>query len=184
MRQLTVVCIVALLLWGRTAHAQAFQAHAAVAISGQTWSYTLFNDEPSGSPNYGANFALSVSAPFTVTGTPTGWNYTTNNLTYVSWYNADLDYPYPHDIAPGASLGGFSIQSSATSGAQDFYEIRAWDHTADALGPFSGPATVLVPSTAPVPETTTLRAAFILLGLGSLAIRNQKRTRHSEQSGA
>ena len=158
------VLLVTLIL-GQAAQAQTLSAHAEVAISGQVYSYTVFNDEALGSPNYSGGFYLSVNAPFTVTGSPNGWNYVTDGTSYVNWNNTDTALPYPHDIAPGTSLSGFTIEASVLSlSSPGGYQLYSWDHVADAPGPNSNPATILAPGAAPVPESST----FVSLGVGLL----------------
>lgn len=130
-------------------------ANVAVTPGPPIWSYTLFNDEPSSSPEFITSFSLTVNAPITVTGTPAGWDVSTDGDTFVSWFNTDPALPYPHDIAPGASLSGFSISSTTASSQLLSYGLSAWDHTLDQLGP-SAVSTISAPSVAAtVPETAS-----------------------------
>jgi hypothetical protein len=119
------------------------------------------NDEPTGSANYIAAFSLTVNAPITVTGTPSGWTDNTDNLTFVFWFNTDPALPYPHDVAPGSSLGGFTIASIGSVSTLLTAGIVSWDHSLDAPGPLSPPLSVAAPATPAVPEPSSF--ALILL---------------------
>jgi hypothetical protein len=134
--------------------AQALLSHATVDITGQTYSYTLFNDEALGSSSFLTSFTLAADSPFTVTNVPNGWTYDTDNATYIYWHNADSALPYLHDVAPGTSLSGFTITSTATSDPeQNFLEITSWNHTTDMFGPtFRSEILTPGPAGASVPE--------------------------------
>ncbi len=127
------------------------------------WSYTVFDDEPSGSPNYVTSFNVLLDAAIVVTGTPQGWDVITDDLSYVFWYSADLALPYPDDIAPGNFLDGFSIASTAVVSILSDGTVAAWDHIADAPGP-STDLSVLAPS-AETPEPSSFSLLLIFLGL-------------------
>jgi len=86
-------------------------------------------------------------------------------VNYVSWQNTDPALPYPHDIAPGTSLSGFSFSTSASGSAQSTISINSIDHSVDNLGP-SYLGNVLAPAAAPVPESST----FVSLGVGLLVL--------------
>src|SRR5579872_1208244 len=139
-----ILMLCTVILCSRGASAQRLSAHVDVTIGTSTWDYMLVNDEPAGSPNFIAAFALAVDAPIVVTGTPVGWNFQTDNTSFVLWLNADSALPYPHDVAPGASLSGFEIQSTSNSSQESPYGISSWDHTADMPGPATS-GTVLAP---------------------------------------
>jgi hypothetical protein len=120
------------------------------------WSYTLFNDEPLASSNYIFAFSLTINAPVVVTGVPDGWTVDTDNVSFVFWFNTDLALPYPHDIAPGSSLGGFSISSPGAVPGLSSAAIAGWDHLLDAPGPLSSDILVSSPSSpTPVPEPSS-----------------------------
>ena len=121
------------------------KARASVAAASGVWSYTLFNDEAPGSQQFINAFSLDIVAPVNVTGTPTGWQMVTDNASFVLWFAADQQPPYPHHIVPGASLGGFAIQSSRSSSEATGFSITAWDHQNDEAGLVSLDA-VLSPS--------------------------------------
>lgn len=75
----------------------------------QLYFLTVANDESSDSQSSINTVNLQINAPFTVVGTPPGWQVHTNNTTFVLWFSMD---PANH-IAPGESLAGFKIQSSS-----------------------------------------------------------------------
>lgn len=110
------------------------KARAVVAVASGVWSYTLFNDESPGSQQFVNAFALDIVAPVTITGTPVGWEVITDNASFVLWFAADQALPYPHHIAPGASLGGFAIQSSRINSEATGFSITAWEHQNDEAG--------------------------------------------------
>src|SRR4051794_26696436 len=60
-------------------------SHVETTTASGLWNYTLFNDEPLTSPNFVTGFQINVSAPVTVTGTPTGWDFDTDGSTFVLW---------------------------------------------------------------------------------------------------
>lgn len=140
-------------------------ANVAATAGPPLWSYTVFNNEQANSPNFISSFSLTVNAPITVTSTPTGWDASTDNATFVFWFNTDLALPYSHDIAPGASLAGFSLSSTTTSSQLLSYGLSGWDHSADQPGPTTA-GSVLAPSAAAVPEPATVP----LVGLSVLSL--------------
>ena len=71
----------------------------------------LVQRRTSGGPLFINAISLDMAAPFTVTQTPPGWAVDTDNASYVLWYAADVQLPYPNHIAPGALLTPFQIQS-------------------------------------------------------------------------
>lgn len=149
---------------GITAQAQTLQSHVDVSAAAPVWSYSLTNDEPAGSNNFLRLFTLDLEAPVTVTGSPQGWAFDTDGLTYVFWFNTDLALPYPNDIAPGATLSGFTLESTALVSSQKNYSLLSWDHSADTSGPLAF-GTTLVPGFATVPEPGSLA----LMGAGAFS---------------
>ena len=110
-----------------------------------TWTYTVSNDEPVGSPRFVNAISLDMVAPFNVTDTPAGWAVQTDNFSYVLWYAADQALPYPHHIAPGAFLGRFQIQSARRNSESKPFSITSWNHQTNqadltALGTILAPA--------------------------------------------
>lgn len=126
------------------------------------WSYTVFNDEMPGSPQYIAQFFVLVGAPITVTGTADGWIVTTDYLSYVEWTSADATPPYPHDIAPGSSLGGFQISSPGALSTASIGSAQAWDHALDVAGATSDALLVDAPVTVPEPGPAFLAPLLLL----------------------
>ena len=162
------------------AHAQ-LSSHVDVTVGASVWTYTLLNDEPAPSNNFITNYFLAVDAPVTVLSSPTGWDYQTDNSSYVFWFNTDPALPYPHDIAPGSSLNGFSIGSKAVTSASLEYNISSWDHTLDVPGSVAS-GTVLAPSTpAAVPEPSTL-TTFSIGALSLLLFAVRRRSKRTGQS--
>ena len=159
----------------RPASAQELLSHVEAAQTGTDFVYTLFNDEVVGSSNYIALFQILVNAPITVTGTPNGWSFDTDGSTFVSWFNTDTELPYPNDIAPTSSLGGFQISSTTDTSELQPYSVLSWDHTADSSGP-SVTGGVIAPSAslAAAPEPCTA-ALLLLSGAGLPIIRRRKR---------
>jgi hypothetical protein len=100
----------------------------------RTWSYRLFNDEPSDSPQFITSFVLEVAAPVTVTGTPEGWTVVTDGESNVLWYCVEQQPPYSNDIAPGTSLAGFQIQTSEHKSKHAPFGLAAWNHNANHAG--------------------------------------------------
>lgn len=129
------------------------------------WSYTVFNDEQPGSPNYIAAFVLTVDGPISVTGTPDGWAVSTDNVSAVLWYNPDAALPYPHDIAPQSSLGGFVITSPGAFSASLLADALFWDHSTNEVAGFSDDLFIASPTVVPEAGTTALMVAplFLLL---------------------
>lgn len=121
------------------------KARAAVAVGSGSWTYTLFNDEPAGSQQFIHTFALEVVSPVLVTGMPAGWQVLTDNNSYVLWYPGGEVLPNPLDIAPGASLGGFVIQSAKGSSESVGYSIGAWNHETNEAG-LTALSAILVPT--------------------------------------
>ena len=110
------------------------QANVILTQNGTSFAYTLFNDENMGSSLYVNNFYLRVNAPFAVVSHPQGWNYLTDNYTYVDWYCADSSEPYQNQLAPGASLSGFVLQSQVDSTQQFNCVIGSWDLSVTNVG--------------------------------------------------
>jgi hypothetical protein len=110
------------------------KAQIDVKESSGVWSYTLLNDESGDSPNFINAFSLDIVAPVSVSGTPVGWQLKTDGASYVLWYAEDTQPPYPHQVAPGASLVGFSIQSEKKRSEPTGFAITAWNHQTNKAG--------------------------------------------------
>lgn len=105
-----------------------------VIQSGSVFNYVLRNNEPTNSKQSINTFNLTVSAPITVTNSPPGWDFITDNRTYVDWFNTDSELPLLHDIAPGSSLSGFTIESAIETTDTLPYGLTFWDHGNNAPG--------------------------------------------------
>jgi hypothetical protein len=147
--------------------------HVELNQTGPVFSYTVFNDEPLGSPNFVSIWHLDLNAPIAITNTPAGWDYFTDNATFVDWFSTDLALPYPHDIAPGSFLDGFVIESAFATSELHFYTVGSWDHVNDSGGPgfqdlIFAPA--IGPTSSVVPEPSTMflgiLGTFVLGGYG------------------
>lgn len=169
LRRISALVILCLLLGAQRTQAQ-LTAHAEVNQTGAIFAYTLFNDELVGSPNFLSLFHLDVNAPITVTSTPTGWDFVTDNSTYVDWFNTDTQLPYPNDVAPGSSLSGFTIESTVSTSESLFYTVNSWDHGNDTPGPATqsliGVPSVVAAADPTIPEPSTLT----LLGAGTVTL--------------
>lgn len=132
--------------------AVAFQFQVNLVQEGGLFSYNIENLETIDSNWFVSSFTILIGAPATVTGIPEGWQVDTDGISYVSWWNTDEELPYPHDIAPGASLSGFEINSAATTAEENIATLTTWDHALDSEGP-SGQQPVIVPYVVPEPAT-------------------------------
>ena len=178
----SLICpLVLLMIWSQPLLAQNFASHADVIVSASTWTYTLHNDETLGSPNYITSFSLSFNAPITVVSAPVGWDATTDNASYVFWFNTDQSLPYPNDVGPGNALSGFVIGSTTTISETLGYSVLAWDHSQDAPGP-SALGGILAPSTpAAVPEPSTV-TTFSIGALSLLLFAVRRRVKSTGRS--
>jgi len=109
------------------------------------WSYTLRNDETSGSPRYLNTVSVDMGAPFSVIGSPVGWAADTDGFSYVLWYSTDVSMPYPNHVAPGAALSGFRIQSGRNTSEGRGFVITSWNHSSNQAD-LTAPGSVLTPS--------------------------------------
>lgn len=173
--------LICLIFSGNAAFAQLL-THVDGVQNGTLFTYTVFNDEPAGSTLFITTFSLSPNAPFTVISSPAGWDYQTDNISQIDWYNTDPVLPYPHDIAPGSSVS-FVIQSNTTATELLGDGVTSWDHGSDSGGP-SYQGNVIVPSTtgiSSVPESSSppFLGAMTLSSVGLLfgAWRRSHRTK-------
>lgn len=168
---LTACSALALSLLGGNAYCQSLAAHIDASQIGNNWSYTLTNNEAASSPYFLSDFNLSVGAPFEDVTAPVGWSYTTDNSSYIYWFNTDAQLPYPHDVAPGAHLDGFSFTSSVAGSQLSSYGLSSWDHSQDAPGT-TAVGMILTPrSPAAVPEASTA----VGLGMGLILVATRRR---------
>jgi hypothetical protein len=143
--------------------------HVSVTQLGTDFVYTLFNDEPTDSTNFLSLFEITVDAPISVIATPEGWGFDTDEETFVTFFNMDAELPYPHDVAPGASLSGFIIRSLATETTEGPYSVLAWDHASDAPGPTDGGLTT-VPFSPAVVADAPEPGSLALFGIGAIGL--------------
>lgn len=168
MKKAMILTACALILYGKAVQAQNLASHVDVSVDASTWTYTLVNDEPANSPNYINSFSLAVDAPITIITTPNGWDYQTDNTSYILWFNTDTALPYSHDVAPVTSLGGFEVGSPNAASTAQAAGLDAWDHFADEPGTTVS-TTVFAPSAAnPVPEPSS--STVLISGLMGLAL--------------
>lgn len=97
----------------------------AVTRDQDKWSYEMINH----TSHPISVVSLFVEAPFKVTSSPVGWAVHADGCSTVDWISKDTEMPYPHDIQPGASLGGFTIRSAAKTSVNGKYVIQSWDET-------------------------------------------------------
>ena len=137
------------------------------------WTYTIFDNEAPGSTNYVDQFTIAINAPITVTAEPNGWTDSigmVNGMMSVTFSsNGDST-----DLAPGASLGGFSISSPGASSVLDNADVNSWDHSTETPGPNSAVIQVETPSD-PVPEPWTGSTVGLSLLVGSMWLRKKSR---------
>jgi len=134
----------------------AIQSHAAALILGGDFSYTVFNDEPANSSFQLNAFHLVVNAPFSVTSSPAGWSFVTDNFSYVDWFCSSGVAPYMGDIAPGTSMQGFSIHSQVSTSASLSFVMSSWNPGTASSGP-GYMDTIASPSiTTVVPQLTNI----------------------------
>jgi hypothetical protein len=142
--------------------------------AGATWSYTLDNNESAGSGNYIRSFTVTLGAFINVITSPAGWDFNSDFLTFITWL-ADDTPPFPFDVAPGASLGGFSIQSPSGVVRMNNAVINSWNHPLDEAGPDSALLSVSAPgsiSMATMPEPVTWPLISVLAAvLAGIRIR-------------
>jgi hypothetical protein len=179
MRILTMSIIFLALCLQSTGISAQVLGHVETTVHPSDWTYSIFNDEPSGSSNYIGYFTIAVAAPVVIVNTPAGWGVQTDNMSYVSWFNTDIGLPYPNDITPGASLGGFEIQSIATQSTMQNFTMSYWDHGADAPGPdLSGTASspFVASVNTPEPSLFTVLAGAAATGLMLVFKRRKSRS--------
>jgi hypothetical protein len=138
------------------------------------WTYTIFNNEPNGS-DYVDQFTIAINASVTVTATPAGWSDSIGLVDGVEsitwWSNGDST-----DLAPGGSLGGFSISSPGASNVLGNADVNSWDHSDDQPGPNSATIQVDTPSSdTQVPEPWTGSTVGLALLVGSFWLRKKSR---------
>jgi hypothetical protein len=102
---------------------------------GTNFLYTVFNEESEGSDRYINIVTLDVNAPFEVISSPQGWEFKTDNYSYVTWFSGDTVEPFTNDIAPGSSLEGFVLGSAVATREELPYAVMSWKHGTTQSGP-------------------------------------------------
>jgi len=120
------VALTTLLLFLSRQRVAAVEAHVVLAQDGTNFTYTLFNDDPATSREYLNALHLNPNAPFEVASTPSGWTFVTDNFSYIDWFCTNPLLANPNDVAPGASLGGFSIRSSIATSEASSFAMTSW----------------------------------------------------------
>lgn len=127
-----------------------------------TWSYSISNNEPASSADFVYGFELAIQAKITSIQTPLGWDYQTDQYSYIYWFSTSTAAPYPDDLPPGVSLSGFVLSANALSGASESV-ILSWNHLTDELGTVSyGAVDAPVAELAPEPFS----GALFMCGIG------------------
>ena len=103
--------------------------------SGTNFSYTVYNDEASRKLFLAQLISSRCPGPFTVAATPDGWTFQTDNATYIDWFATNSSPPFGNDIAPGAFLGGFMLQSHDPSSEALGCTLVSWDSSTNVCGP-------------------------------------------------
>ncbi len=140
---------------GFTPIARALNAQVAAVQNGTNFSYTVYNNEASGSTLLVDTFHLTTRAPFAVASTPQGWSFETDNTTYIEWFSTNSSQPFTSDIAPGASLGGFALQTADPSADKLAGALVSWDTSTNGCGPAAQLA-ILSPSVTNVAPTVAV----------------------------
>lgn len=139
------------------------------------WTYTIVNNETTGSPNFVDQFSIAINASVTVTATPAGWTDSiglVDGVMSITWSSNDSST----DLAPGGTLGGFSLSSPGSNNVLANADVNSWDHVANQPGPNSAVLQVNSPSApASVPEPWTGSTVGLALLVGSLWLRKKSR---------
>src|SRR5438045_2150249 len=75
--KILMVCLSA-----KLGQAATLASHVSVFDNAGNWSYTVYNDELNGSGNWISTFTITLGAPVMVTGTPNGWDFSTDNFSF------------------------------------------------------------------------------------------------------
>jgi hypothetical protein len=181
MSRLTIILSFVVLLQGNSEAVADLATRVEVNQLGTTFIYTVFNDEPLGSPNFINLFFLNVAAPITITSTPPGWEYSTDNATFVSWMNSDVQLSFPDDIPPQDSVT-FSIESNVTTTELLGFTVASWDHMVDGQGPAYRDQVLAPSSIQAIPEPSSFRIFGVaaIMGLAGWKWCVWKRPRNYE----
>src|SRR5512138_3892751 len=111
-----------------TADGQELLARVELRQSGTNFYYTVYNDEAATSGRYVPDWHLTLRSPVQAVFTPPGWDYMTDNSTYVSFFSKDSEEPFSNDIAPGASLSGFGVAAITSASESLAFSVGTWQH--------------------------------------------------------
>lgn len=144
--------------------------YSETSLGGGFWryDYTLFNIS---SPVLDAGFDVfdvtinfNPTASFTALSLPPGWDEI-DGAGFADTFSLNPgEPPVGTDVAPGASLGGFSFQFDYQAGNLPFLALLTNPFEPESPVPFSG---TTAPVSAAVPEPATL----ICLGIGLVGVR-------------
>jgi hypothetical protein len=148
--------------------AQTLSAHVEVSVSATNFTYGIFNDEAQTNTLSLSALYVELNAPIQAILSPPEWTYDTDGISYVSWMCTNGSPPFTSEIPPGASLGGFVLQSAVLSTDSFTCEILSIDTAATNIGPvFSGAVTApSTPSVAPSLELSQSAGVFQLSLMG------------------
>ncbi|HEV3329362.1 MAG TPA: hypothetical protein VG096_00165 [Bryobacteraceae bacterium] len=149
------------------------------------WTYTIFNNEVANSPNFVDQFTIAIDPTaanlISVTATPAGWADSiglVNGVMSIQWWSNDPST----DLAPGSSLGGFSIFDPGASNVLANADINSADHSTCVAGLCdAGPNSVTIQVDTPlgggtqVPEPWTGSTVGLSLLAGSFWLRKKSR---------
>ena len=171
---LTLLVLIALAVTLHPLSASILAANITTNLSvPDVWTYTVINNETAGSSNFVDQFSIAINAAVTVSAEPVGWDYQiglVNGINSITFFSNDPST----DLAPGLSLGGFSLSSPGSTDVLGTADVNSWDHTADAPGPNSVAFQVDTPSD-PVPEPWTGSMVGLALLTGSFWLRKKSR---------
>ena len=117
--------------------------------------------------------------PLRVVTAPLGWDFVTDYANYVDSFSGDTSLPFPDDIAPGASLSGFSIFAPGDGSTTATYSLTTWDSSLGVSGAMSqgvglGPGPTPKPSEMPESGTLSLASCFLLAAAGLRIAKKRK----------
>jgi hypothetical protein len=163
-----LLAAVAVCFLASASSAQTLSAHVELSVLDSNFTYSIFNDEAQTNTLSLSGFYVQLNAPIQAILSPPEWTYDTDGISYVSWTCTNGSPPFASEIPPGASLGGFVLQSTVLSTDSFTCEILSIDTAATNIGPvFSG--AVIAPSTpsvAPSLELSQSAGVFQLSLLG------------------
>jgi hypothetical protein len=175
-RHVAVLGTALLLMMGSGTATAGLLSNVTVTTGGGNWDYTVVNQEGDTSNNWVSTFDLFFNSAITNVGSPNGWDFITDDVSFIAWFNTDLDPPFPHDIAPGTSLDGFTFTSSDPPQLGD-YDLTSWDHNLNQPGPTAAGSVSVPEFVQAVPESGSF--TLLLFGLAAAAFNK----RHFKSTG-